>query len=116
MIMANGWVCKKCGLGMNKVLLPTYEHQPGIVLTNVEALQCPKCHEFIFDEKQIIKVEKRVGTIKSHAFAFDRKITVSGRSLVVNLPEDIVRHMKLRKGMPAKLVPIDHKRMVLEVG
>lgn len=108
-------VCKKCGIEAEKTILPAYEHEEGIVLRDVEAFACPSCSEFVFDEKQILEVERRTRLVGAHRFAFDRKITVSGRSLVVNLPEDIVRHFKLAKGQKARLVPVGDKKIVLEI-
>lgn len=108
-------VCTKCGEAVKKVLLPSYEHEKGIVLKDVEAFQCRKCGEFVFNEKQISEVEKRTELIKVHQFAFERKLTVSGRSLVVNIPEDIVRHMRLSKGSRARLTPVDDKHLMIEI-
>jgi YgiT-type zinc finger domain-containing protein len=112
--------CKKCKEETKKTTLDRYEHEKGIVLENVEAYECPKCGEFIFTEKQLEDSERRTEVIKIHKFSFKRKLTVSGRALVinipVNIPEDVVRHMKLTKGMPIKLTPLDDKRFLAEVG
>jgi YgiT-type zinc finger domain-containing protein len=108
-------ICTKCKEEAKRTILGSYEYEKGIKLKDVEAYECPKCHEFIFTEKQIGEIEKRTDAIKVHKFSFERKITVSGRSLVVNIPEDIIRHMKLAKGMKAKLTPIDDKELLIEV-
>lgn len=108
-------ICTKCKQEAKKVVLDSYEHERGIKLKDVEAYECPKCHEFIFTEKQMEEIEKRTEAIKVHNFSFERKITVSGRSLVINIPEDITRHMKLVKGMRARLTPIDDKELLIEI-
>ena len=108
-------ICKKCKEEARKVKLARYEHEKGIVLEDVEAYECPKCHEFIFTEKQLEEVEKRAGALKFHRFSFERKITISGRSLVINIPEDIARHMKLEKGKKTRLTPLDDKHFLVEV-
>ena len=108
--------CVKHNAVMQKQLLPTYEHEDGIVLKDVEAMVCPVDNDFTFTEKQIEEVERRTEAIKVHLFTFKRKITISGRSLVINLPEDLARHMHLVKGTIAKLRPIDDKRFMVEVG
>src|SRR3990167_9186857 len=100
-------ICKKCKLEARKVVLNKYEHEKGIVLEHVEAYECPNCGEFVFTEKQLEEIERRTEAIKVHKFSFERKITISGRSLVINIPEDMVRHMKLTKGKKAKLIPLD---------
>lgn len=108
-------ICKKCKEEVKKAVLDRYEHEKGIVLENVEAYECPKCHEFIFTEKQIDDIENRTDVIKFHKFSFERKLTISGRSLVINIPEDVVRHMKLAKGKTIRLTPLDDKRFLAEI-
>jgi ubiquitin C-terminal hydrolase len=108
-------ICIKCKEEARKVVLDSYEYGRGVKLKDVETYECPKCHEFIFTEKQIEEIEKRTEAIKVHMFSFERKITVSGRSLVINIPEDVARHMKLVKGMKARLTPIDDKELLIEV-
>lgn len=107
--------CLKCNEQAEKIVLPSYEYIKGITLQNVDAFECPKCGEFIFTEKQVDAMEKRTDAIKMHLFAFVRKITISGRSLVINIPEDLVRHMKLSKGKKTKLFPLDDKRLLIEI-
>lgn len=43
------------------------------------------------------------------------KFTVSGRSLVINLPEDLARHMHLAKGLIARIRPVDDRHFIVEV-
>lgn len=108
-------ICTKCKEEAKKVVLDSYEHEKGIELKDVGAYACPKCREFVFTQKQMEEIEKRTDAIKVHKFHFDRKITISGRSLVLNFPEDVVRHMKLVKGMTARLTPIDDKQLLIEI-
>ncbi len=109
------WFCKKCNEKMKKAVLEEYTQEEGIPLKNVEAVVCPKCHDFLFTEEQMETIEKRTLALKVHMFKFQRKLTISGRSLVVNVPEDMVRHMKLKKGQRIDLRPIDDKRFLVEV-
>ncbi len=108
--------CVKCKKDMALVQLPVYEHEKGVPLEKVAAYECQSCHEWAFTEKQIEDVERRTDVAKARRFGFIRKITVSGRSLVVNLPEDLVKHMKLAKGNSVRIVPLDDRHIVLEVG
>ncbi|MBI5227752.1 hypothetical protein HY988_04150 [Candidatus Micrarchaeota archaeon] len=109
------WVCKKCNQEMKKAVLEEYEYEEGVLLKNVEAVVCPKSEDFLFTEEQLEVVEKRSAAMKAHLFRFKRKLTVSGRSLVFNIPEDIVRHMKLKKGQDIDLRPLDDKRFIIEI-
>ena len=108
-------MCTKCNEEAKKVNLKEYEQEKGIILKNVEAYACPDCKEFIFTPEQMETIEKRTLALKVHMFKFQRKLTISGRSLVVNVPEDMVRHMKLKKGQKIDLRPIDDKRFLVEV-
>lgn len=99
---------------MRKTLFESYEYEEGTPLRNVEAFECPKCSEFTFTEKQVDDMEKRTDALKAHRFSFRRKLTISGRSFVINIPEDMVRHMRLLKGKIAKLTPLDDKRFLVE--
>lgn len=109
------WICSKCRVNAKKIVLDKYEYIEGIPLHNVEGYQCPKCKELFFDEKQAEAMDKASEEIKAHAFAFNRRITISGRSLVINLPEDLAKHMNLAKGEMIKLQPLDHKRFLVEL-
>ena len=108
-------ICKKDGIEAKKIVLENYEYEEGIPLKNVDAYKCPKCKEFIFTEDQVLDMERRTDLIKSEMFGFIRKITVSGRSLVINLPEDLVRHMDLLKGKKVRILPAGKKRFVVEI-
>jgi hypothetical protein len=101
---------------MQLVQLPLYEHEKGIPLEKVAAYECPSCHEWAFTEQQVEDVERRTEVAKAHRFGFMRKITVSGRSLVLNLPDDLVKHMKLSKGGSVRIVPLDDRHLVVEIG
>ena len=100
---------------MRKATLEEYEHEEGIPLKNIEAMVCQKCDDFMFTEEQMETIEKRTEAMKVHMFKFERKLTVSGRSLVFNIPGDIVRHMKLKKGQKVDLRSIDDKRLIVEI-
>ena len=52
--------------------------------------------------------------IKAEMLAFERKVTVSGRSLVINLPEDLVRHMNIIKGQKVRILPAGKRKFIVE--
>ena len=106
--------CKKCDIPAKKVDLPVYEHEEGIPLQNVPAFECPKCKEFIFTKEQVEEMERRTDIIKVEMFTFERKVTISGRSLVINLPEALVKYMNISKGNMIKIIPSGKKRFIVE--
>lgn len=107
--------CAKCNLKMRETVIPTYEYVEGIPLHNVNGYKCPRCGQLYFTEDQADELERLTNQEKKRAFTFTRKISYAGRSLVINLPEDLVSHMHITKGNLAKLTPIDKKRFVVEV-
>ncbi|MBN2151808.1 MAG: hypothetical protein JW839_10200, partial [Candidatus Lokiarchaeota archaeon] len=40
--------------------------------------------------------------------------TVSGRSLVINLPEDLVKHMQITKGQKVRIRPAGKRKFIVE--
>lgn len=108
-------ICMKCKVQAKEVILESYEYEEGIPLRNVSAYECLDCNEFIFTEDQVEKMEERTDMIKSEMFAFNRKITISGRSLVINIPEDLVKHMNILKGKMVKIIPSGKKRFIVEI-
>ncbi len=108
-------ICKKCDVEAKGVVLDSYEYEEGIPLRKVNAYECPNCKEFIFTEDQVEEMEQKTDMIKSEMFAFNRKVTISGRSLVINIPEDLVKHMKIIKGNTVKIIPAGKKRFIVEI-
>lgn len=107
--------CVACNTEAKKTILPEYAQEQGIVLRDVEVYVCPHCKEFIFTAEQMETIERRTEVFKIHMFRFKRTLTLSGRSLSLHVPEDMVRHMKLKKGQKIDVRPIDDKRFVVEV-
>jgi antitoxin component of MazEF toxin-antitoxin module len=46
--------------------------------------------------------------------AFERKVTVSRRSLVINLPEDLVRQTNIEKGQKVKILLAGKRKFIVE--
>ncbi len=45
---------------------------------------------------------------------FDRKVSYSGRSLIISLPEDLAKYMGVKKGERVRIIYIDKKRFLVE--
>ena len=100
---------------MKESVIPAYEYVEGIPLHNVSGFKCPKCGEVYFTEAQAGELERLTQKIRQRSFTFTRKISYAGRSLVINIPEDVVSFMHIAKGKLATLTPIDKKRFMVEV-
>ena len=66
-------------------------------------------------EDQVEEMEKKTDMIHSEMFSFNRKVTISGRLLVINIPDDLVKHMKIMKGNIVKIIPAGKKRFIVEI-
>jgi len=98
--------CAKCKEEMKEILLPKYEYEQGMPLRHVAAYSCPECHKFFFTENQAKEMEARTNGLKECQFGFERKLTVSGRSLVLGIPKALVTHLQLKQGQKVKIFPM----------
>lgn len=97
--------CAKCDSEMRPTVLPNYEYLEGYPLSNVHAYKCPKCHNVFFTEQQAAAMRQRTKALVESAFGFQRKITVSGRSLALTIPQELAAYLKLSKGAIVKIIP-----------
>lgn len=98
--------CAKCNLEMKEVLLPRYEYEEGYPLHNISAYRCNKCNKTFFTEEQAKEMESRTEEIKEYLFGFERKVTISGKSLVVGIPHELAEHLHMKKGDRVKIFPV----------
>lgn len=102
----NAIYCAKCDEEMKEVLLPTYEYEENLPLHNVTAYRCNNCGKIFFTEAQAKEMEARTSEVKEYQFGFERKVTISGKSLVVTIPQEIAEHLKIKAGQEVKVFPI----------
>lgn len=107
--------CAKHDVPMEEVILDTYEYIEGLPLRNVLAYKCPKDGEIFFTEEQADRLEQTSRAMRIHAFAFKRKVTYSGKSLAVTIPEDLAAYLGLQKGKPVRILPLDKRGFIVEV-
>lgn len=106
--------CVKCDEEMQEVLLPSYEYEEGLPLHNVGAFRCNTCGKIFFNEVQAKEMEVRTHDLHTHAFGFERKLTISGKSLVVTIPHEIVQHLHMKPGQLVKLFPLAEKGFLVK--
>jgi phage FluMu protein Com len=90
-----GLYCAKCNVKMQIGVVPVYEYEEGYPLHNIQAYQCPKCNKLFFTEEQANELEMRTKELKEYAFGFERKVTRSGKSLVVGIPSELASHLNI---------------------
>lgn len=58
-------------------------------------------------EASIENIEKKI--------CFERKVSYSGRSLIISIPEDLARYMRISKENRVRILPIDKKKFLVEL-
>lgn len=106
MAMKDGIYCAKCNVEMHVGLLPRYEYEEGIPLHNVRSYLCPKCGKFIFTEEQAHDMRARTDEAKEYMFGFERKVSLSGTSLVVGIPAELASHLRIKQGQKVRIIPV----------
>lgn len=104
--MKEGIYCAKCDKEMKISILPRYEYEEGLPLHNVQTYKCHSCGKTFFTEEQAKEMEARTNEIKEYQFGFERRITVSGRSLAVTIPVELAEHLHIKQGQKVKIFPI----------
>ena len=107
--------CAKCDSEMRSTVLPSYEYLEGHALSNVPASNCPKCGNIFFTKQQAAEMKQRTKTLVESTFGFHRKITVTGRSLAVTIPQELASHLNLSKGATVKIIPSTGGLMIRKV-
>ena len=79
--------------------------------------RCPVCGEEFIDESdndRTVKVARRLG-IWGEPLKLHRKLSPSGRGVVLRIPEDLRRSMNLKGAETVSLAKVGKKRILLEV-
>ena len=110
----NAIYCARCDKEMKEVLLPKYEFDESLPLHNVMAYRCDSCGKIFFTEKQAKEMEARTNELKEYRFGFERKLTISGRSLVLGIPSELVIQLKLKQGQKVKIFPLSKEGFIMK--
>ncbi|MEK6834786.1 MAG: Mut7-C RNAse domain-containing protein [Nanoarchaeota archaeon] len=106
--------CAKCNQEMREVLLPKYEFEEGLPLHNIHAYRCNNCGKIFFTEKQAKEMEARTSELREYRFGFERKLTISGRSLSLGIPSELATQLNLKKGQKVKIYPISKEGILIK--
>lgn len=106
--------CAKCEEEMQEVLLPKYEYEEGSLLHNVGAFRCNRCGKIFFTRTQAKEMKARTNELKEYVFGFERRVMVSGKSLVVGIPHELAEHIHLQQGQKVKVFPMADEGLVIK--
>ena len=110
----NAIYCAKCDKEMKEVLLPRYEFEEELPLHNVHAYRCNNCGRIFFTEKQAKEMKARTNELKEYRFGFERKLTISGRSLSLGIPSELASQLNLKKGQKVKIYPVSKEGFLIK--
>ena len=80
---------------------------------NVSAFRCNKCGKIFFTESQTKNMKNRTNELKEYTFGFERKVLMSGKSLVVGIPSELADHLHLKQGERVKVFPIADEGLMI---
>src|SRR5438445_12255817 len=107
--------CPACGKGRlhrGKVR----EQMFGVDLGEYPAEICDSCGEAFVDSEAMKKIEARAKAIGLWGLAKKVSIAKSGNSLVVRIPADLARFLRLKGGEDALVRPEGREKIVVELG
>ena len=105
--------CVKCDQEMRLVSLHSYEFEEGLPLHNVKSYKCSSCQQLFFTEHQAKEMKIHTEKLKEQTFGFKRKITISGRSLVIGIPAELAEHIHFRPGTVVKILPLSKEGFIV---
>ena len=105
-------VCGKGKLRRGKVR----EQMFGVDLGEYPAEICGSCEESFVDQEAMRKIETRAKELGLWGLAKKVSIAKSGNSLVVRIPADLARFLKLKGGEDALVRPEGREKIVVELG
>jgi YgiT-type zinc finger domain-containing protein len=105
-------VCGKGKLRRGKVR----EEMFGIDLGEYPARICDSCGESFVDEEAMQRIEARAKEMGLWGLAKKVSIAKSGNSLVVRIPAELARFLRLKGGEDALVRPEGRERIVVELG
>jgi len=105
-------VCGKGRLRRGKVR----EVMFGIELGEYSAEICESCGESFVDQEAMKKIEARAKEMGLWGLAKKVSNAKSGNSLVVRIPADLARFLRLKGGEDALVRPEGREKIVVEIG
>ncbi|MHB8585058.1 MAG: AbrB/MazE/SpoVT family DNA-binding domain-containing protein [Thermoplasmatota archaeon] len=87
----------------------------GIDLGEFDAEVCNACGETFLDEAQMAELEQRARRAGVWGLGQKVKVAKSGNSLVLRIPADLARFLKLKAGTEVFLHPDGEARIVVDV-
>lgn len=106
--------CPSCGKGSLRKS-KVRETMFGVDLGEFEAEACSSCGESFLSEAAMQELEKRAREAGIWGLGQKVRVTKSGNSLVLRIPSDLARFLKIRAGSEVFMHPEGEERIVVDV-
>lgn len=108
-------LCPSCGKSTVK-RSRIEEAMYGIALGTFPADACSSCGESFVDEATMEAIEARAKEVGVWGLGRKLRISRSGNSLVVRVPAEVARFLKLREGQEVYIHPEGKEKLAVEIG
>lgn len=106
--------CPSCGKGALRKA-KVRERMFGVDLGEFPGEKCGSCGETFLDEAAVTDLERRAKDAGIWGLGKKAKVVKSGNSLVIRIPAELARHLKLRAGTEVFVHPEGEDRIVVDV-
>lgn len=108
--MVNCPVCGRSPLIRRRRRAEQYGFDLGVFVAEV----CPSCGEVFWDEKSVLKMEKKAKKIGIWGLEQRTKVATVGNSLAVRIPRRLADFLGLARGMEVSVHPAGKDKLVVE--
>ena len=105
--------CPICNGSLKREKVP-YKYN-DVSLGAFEADVCSKCNEVYFTENSSDEIDATARKLGIWGLERKSKISYSGNSLVIRIPKDIARFMKISKGKEISIYPEKKNKLAIEL-
>lgn len=106
--------CPNCGKGTLRKA-KVREAMFGVDLGEFPGERCAACGETYLDEAAAAELERRARAAGIWGLGKKAKVVKSGNSLVIRIPAELARHLKLKAGTEVFVHPEGDDRIVVDV-
>ena len=103
-------VCGKANLHVEKRRAEQNGFNLGVFVAEV----CPSCGQVFWDQKSILRMERRAKQIGIWGLEQKTKVAAVGNSLAVRIPKRIADFLGLRRGAEVLVHPMGKDRLIIE--
>jgi len=105
--------CISCG-GKLKSREVDYEIY-GVSIGKFPALVCESCGEQWFSEETSKKIEEKERKLGIFGLSIDSKVSYSGNSLIIRIPQNLARFMRIKKDSKIKIEPENKNKICISL-